>query len=122
MRFAGEIPDGRVLLGRAMPYGEGRHLAPLVELVRTACGITDEDEPEVAVERVHRTLARLDNPSPSLWVPGALADRLLHLLGIEHESEAGRRAKPRRPMPTAATACSTPPPPCCGRWLPKARC
>ena len=85
VRFAGEIPDGRVLLGRAMPYGEGRHLAPLVELVRTACGITDEDEPEVAVERVHRTLARLDNPAPSLWVPGALADRLLHLLGIEHD-------------------------------------
>ena len=41
-RFAGELPDGRVLWGRAMPYGEGRHLAPLVELVRTACGITDE--------------------------------------------------------------------------------
>ena len=92
IRFAGEIPDGRVLLGRAMPYGEGRHLAPLVEIVRTACGITDEDEPEVAIERVHRTLARLDNPAPSLWVPGALADRLLHLLGIEHESERRRRA------------------------------
>ncbi|HEX4017595.1 MAG TPA: adenylate/guanylate cyclase domain-containing protein [Frankiaceae bacterium] len=85
VRFAGEIPDGRVLLGRAMPYGEGRHLAPLVELVRTACGISDEDEPEIAVERVHRTLARLENPAPSLWVPGALADRLLHLLGIEHD-------------------------------------
>ncbi len=91
IRFAGEIPDGRVLLGRAMPYGEGRHLAPLVEIVRTACGITDEDEPEIAIERVHRTLARLDNPAPSLWVPGALADRLLHLLGVEHESESAAR-------------------------------
>ena len=74
-----------------MPYGEGRHLAPLAEIVRTACGITDEDEPEVAIERVHRTLARLDTPAPSLLVPGALADRLLYLLGIEHESEASTR-------------------------------
>jgi predicted ATPase/class 3 adenylate cyclase len=99
VRFAGEIPDGRVLVGRAMPYGEGRHLAPLVELVRTACAITDEDEPEIAVERVHRTLARLDDPAPSLWIPGALADRLLHLLGIEHDFDGGapREGSPADP-------------------------
>jgi predicted ATPase/class 3 adenylate cyclase len=82
IRFAGEIPDGLVLYGRAMPYGEGRHLAPLVELVRMACGITDGDPPDIAVERVGGTLARLEHPAPSLWVPGALADRLLYLLGM----------------------------------------
>ena len=40
VHFVGELPDGRVLWGRALPYGEGRHLAPLVEIVRTACGIS----------------------------------------------------------------------------------
>ncbi len=97
-----------------MPYGEGRHLAPLVELVRTACGITDDDDPQAA-ERVRRTLARLDNPAPSLWVPGAVAERLLHLLGIERRrSTAVSPATAPRPIRTGATACSR-------RWQPAAR-
>jgi class 3 adenylate cyclase/predicted ATPase len=92
VRFAGELPDGRVLWGRALPYGEGRHLAPLVDLVRTACGVGDDDEPAVVVERVRRTLARLEHPSPSLWVPGAVAERLLQLLGVAPDDDLGRDA------------------------------
>ncbi len=99
VRFAGELPDGRVLWGRAMPYGEGRHLAPLVELVRTACGIADGDEPDVAEERVRRTLARLEHQASSLWVPGALAERLLHLLGMAPSPVVGvsRESSPASP-------------------------
>jgi predicted ATPase/class 3 adenylate cyclase len=99
IRFAGEIPDGRVLCGRAMPYGEERRLAPLVELVRMACGITDGDEPDVAADRVRRTLARLEHPAPSLWVPSALADRLLFLLGMAPDLGGGasREGAPAEP-------------------------
>ncbi len=87
VRFASELPDARVLWGRAMPYGEGRHLAPLVELVRTACGITDADSNREAAERVRRTLARLEHPAPSFWVPGAVAERLMHLLGVSLDGD-----------------------------------
>ena len=66
VRFAGELPDARVLSGRAMPYGEGRHLAPLVESCVPPAASPTSDEPEVAVERVRRTLARLDTPASSL--------------------------------------------------------
>jgi predicted ATPase/class 3 adenylate cyclase len=82
VRFAGELPDERVLRGRAMPYGEGRHLGPLVELVRAACGISDSDDAQTVTDRVRRTLARLEQSAPSLMVSSALGDRLLHLLGI----------------------------------------
>ncbi len=98
VRYVGELPDGRVLWGRALPYGEGRHLAPLVELVRTACGIADGDPPEVAIERVHRTLARLEHPAP-LWMPGALADRLLYLLGVESDVEVSNAREGTPPDP-----------------------
>ncbi len=109
IRFAGELPDSRVLWGRAMPYGEGRHLAPLVELVRTACGITDGDDARDAADRVRRTVARLENPAPSFWVPGAVVDRLLHLIGVapEDSTDASRE---RAPTGGAATSPSTPEP------------
>ncbi|TAL20042.1 MAG: hypothetical protein EPN99_09690, partial [Frankiales bacterium] len=38
-RFAGELPGARVLWGRCPPFGEGRDLAAVAEMVRTACGI-----------------------------------------------------------------------------------
>ena len=87
-RFVEELPEGRALWGRALPYGEGRHLVPLVELVRAACGVSDGDLPEVVTRRVHETLARLELPVP-LGMPGALADRLLYLLGVAPELEVG---------------------------------
>ena len=82
IHFAGELPDMRVLRGRAMPYGEIRHLGPLLDLVRTACGSVDGEEASVVADKVRRTLARLEQSAPSLMVSSALADRLLHLLGI----------------------------------------
>ena len=121
VRFVGELPDGRVLWGRALPYGEGRHLAPLVELVRTACGITDDDPPEVAIERVHRTLARLEHPAP-LWMPGR-ARRSAALPARRRARDRGRQ-RPRRhaaAIRTDATACSMRSPRCCARWRSKGR-
>ena len=82
-RFAGELPEARVLWGRCAPYGEGRDLAALAELVRTACGIDEADDVETARERVARTVARLEHPAYSGVVPGAMAERLQLLLGLD---------------------------------------
>ncbi|MDQ1712161.1 MAG: hypothetical protein QOE45_1611, partial [Frankiaceae bacterium] len=90
-RFAGELSRSRVLWGRCTPYGEGRDLAPVVEIVRTACGITDADDARTASDRVRRTVARLGHPSPLAWSQGLFADRLLSLLGLSGEG-AGVRA------------------------------
>jgi class 3 adenylate cyclase/tetratricopeptide (TPR) repeat protein len=93
-RFAAEVVRApRVLWGRCTPYGEGRELAPVVEIVRTACGIADGDDPATASERVRRTVAHLGHPSPLAWAQGMFADRLLSLLGLSGEA-AGARATP----------------------------
>ena len=82
-RFAGEIPGARVLWGRCAPYGEGRDLRSVAEMVRTACGIGEGDDVETARERVARTVARLEHPAYAGAVPRAMGERLLALLGLE---------------------------------------
>ena len=47
-RFTGELPGARVLWGRCAPYGLGRDLAAVAEMVRTACGIAEGDDVEAA--------------------------------------------------------------------------
>jgi class 3 adenylate cyclase/tetratricopeptide (TPR) repeat protein len=89
-RFTGELPGGRVLWGRCAPYGEGRDLGAVAELVRTACGISDTDDVDAARARVVRSVSRLDR------IPGApgtrvLADRLQALLGLEPVEATGLR-------------------------------
>ena len=79
-RFAGELPGARVLWGRSQPYGAGRDLAAVADLVRTAAGVDDGDDVDTARERVRRLVARLDHPSP---VPVGVADRLQELLGLD---------------------------------------
>ncbi|MCU1599680.1 MAG: adenylate/guanylate cyclase [Frankiales bacterium] len=79
-RFAGELPEARVLWGRSAPYGEGRDLAAVAEMVRTACGIEDSDDVEVARERVSRIVARLERDG---GLPGHLEESLRLLLGLE---------------------------------------
>jgi len=81
-RFAGELPDTRVLWGRCTPYGEGRDLTAVAEMVRTACGIGEADDNDTARERVERTVARLAGGYGS-GLPRATADRLQALLGLE---------------------------------------
>ncbi len=98
VRFASELPDERVLRGRAMPYGEGRHLGPLVELVRTACGIVDGEDAGTMADRVRRTLARLEHSAPAIMVSSALNDRLLDLLGIVPDENVTRDGAPTDPL------------------------
>ncbi|MCW2666009.1 MAG: adenylate/guanylate cyclase, partial [Frankiales bacterium] len=81
-RFAGELPGARVLWGRCAPYGEGRDLAAVAEMVRTACGIGEGDDVDTARERVVRAVGRLEHlasPGPG---PEAVAERLTALLGL----------------------------------------
>jgi class 3 adenylate cyclase/tetratricopeptide (TPR) repeat protein len=82
-RFVGELPDARVLWGRSAPYGEGRDLAAVAEMVRTACGIEESDDVETAKARVARTVGRLGQPSYAGVVPAQMAERLGRLLGLE---------------------------------------
>ena len=89
--FVGELPGGRVLWGRCAPYGEGRDLSGIAEMVRTACGIGESDDVETARERVARTVARLEHPAYSGSVPHAMGERLRALLGLEPEGGAGPR-------------------------------
>ncbi len=81
-RFAGELPGARVLWGRCAPYGEGRDLAAVAEMVRTACGIDEADDDATARERVARTVSRLEHPAYSGAVPPAMSQRLSDLLGM----------------------------------------
>ncbi len=48
-------PDGtRVVRGRCLPYGEGITFWPIVEIVKEAASVTDEDTTEVARAKVQR--------------------------------------------------------------------
>jgi len=93
-RFAGELPGARVLWGRSAPYGEGRDLAPVAEMVRTACGISDTDDVDTARDRVERTAARLE-------VPLGTADPLSALLGLE-DADLGLPRDAAAPGPSVA--------------------
>ena len=99
-RFVGELPGARVLWGRVAPYGVGRDLAAVAEMVRTACGIVDSDDVDTARERVVRTLARLEHPAYAGPVPAPVAELLQALLGLTDPEPAGprERATPGAPV------------------------
>jgi class 3 adenylate cyclase/tetratricopeptide (TPR) repeat protein len=90
-RAAGDVQGSRVLWGRCAPYGEGRELAPLVDWVRTACGVDEGASPETAAEAVVRTVRRLDHPSYSGPAPIGLAEAMFELLGLVDRSGVGPR-------------------------------
>ncbi len=81
-RQAGAQPDARVLWGRTVRHGDGRDLAPLMDVVRTACGVGEGDSPDRVAERVRRTVSRLEHPAARTRIPGGVADKLLALLGV----------------------------------------
>ena len=88
-RFAGELPEARALWGRCAPYGEGRDVAAVAEMVRTACGISETDDVDTARDRVARTVARLEQSGSGL--PLNTVERLRALLGLEDGDAAGPR-------------------------------
>jgi class 3 adenylate cyclase/tetratricopeptide (TPR) repeat protein len=90
-RRVGELPGVRVLWGRCAPYGEGRDLAAVSEMVRTACGIEPSDSVETARERVARTVARLEQAPYGGPVPAQMTERLRLLLGLEERDTGGPR-------------------------------
>lgn len=90
-RFAGELPGARVLWGRCTPYGEGRDLAAVAEMVRTACGISDSDDVDTARLRVERAVARLEQPPFVRPGSAGMTERLQTLLGLEDLELTGPR-------------------------------
>ncbi|HVF19589.1 MAG TPA: adenylate/guanylate cyclase domain-containing protein [Mycobacteriales bacterium] len=93
-RYVAELPGSRVLVGRCSPYGRTRGLAPLVEMVRTASGVAEDDLADVARERVRRLVSRVEHPARGARSPVALADTLLGLLGLADDEPAPRDAAP----------------------------
>jgi class 3 adenylate cyclase/tetratricopeptide (TPR) repeat protein len=89
-RRVGEVPGVRVLWGRSAPYGEGRDLAAVSEMVRTACGIEPTDSVEAARQRVARTVARLEQ-LPGTRLPSQTTERLQLLLGLEDAETSAPR-------------------------------
>src|SRR5207249_992655 len=66
---------------RCRSYGAAIPYLPIIDLVRSQCGIQERDTPEVVAERVRTTLQ-------SLELPADRAPFLLHLLGIKDGSRA----------------------------------
>ncbi|AEH11574.1 MULTISPECIES: tetratricopeptide repeat protein [Protofrankia] len=87
-RRAGAQQDARVLWGRTVRHGDGRDLAPLMDIVRTACGVGEGDSPDRVAERVRRTVSRLEHPAARTRIPGGVADKLLALLGVPPEGRS----------------------------------
>lgn len=96
-RHAGDALRARVLWGRCTPYGEGRDLAPIAEMIRTVCGLAPDEDRLSAITRVHRAVSRLVHPSAAGAVAAALADRLLDLLGFGEDAEATMPRTPATP-------------------------
>jgi class 3 adenylate cyclase/tetratricopeptide (TPR) repeat protein len=89
--FAGELPAVRVLWGRCAPYGESRELSPLADWMRTASGITEDDDVETAVARVRRTVTRLGGLVEGRPITSQVTERLLALLGLVEWAPIGPR-------------------------------
>jgi class 3 adenylate cyclase/tetratricopeptide (TPR) repeat protein len=99
-RIAGELasrvrgePGTRVLWGRTVRHGDARSLAPLVDVIRDACGVVDGDSLDRVADRVRRTVSRLTHPVAGTRLPGGIADRLLVLLGVPTDRRNGGAAE-----------------------------
>jgi len=60
-RLASEVitacsAEALVLSGRSLPYGEGITFWPVIEIVRAAAGLTEDDSPEQARGKIHEVL------------------------------------------------------------------
>ncbi len=80
---AGSRHDALVLEGRCVPYGEANVWWPVAEALRTGCGISATDPPEVARERCLETV-RANLAEGSIDAEAErLTNGLLHLMGYD---------------------------------------
>ncbi|HZB03320.1 MAG TPA: adenylate/guanylate cyclase domain-containing protein [Actinomycetota bacterium] len=74
--FISGLPaDARVLLGRCLPYGDGITFWPVAEIVKQACGISDDDPRAVARSKVDAALEGAE-------AGPLIAERLAALMGV----------------------------------------
>jgi class 3 adenylate cyclase/tetratricopeptide (TPR) repeat protein len=74
--FQDEVrPATIVLRGRCLPYGDGITFWPLVEVVRSAAGIVDDDTPQDAVDKIEATLGGASSATE-------IRDRLASIAGL----------------------------------------
>jgi DNA-binding NtrC family response regulator/tetratricopeptide (TPR) repeat protein len=67
--------DIAYLEAQCVSYGTGAPFLPIMDLLRSACGVAEADAPDVVAEKVYRRLARLDVDAEKS------APFLTHLLG-----------------------------------------
>jgi class 3 adenylate cyclase/tetratricopeptide (TPR) repeat protein len=79
--FAG-LERTSVLTGRCLPFGEGIAYRPLAEMVQDAAGISDDDSPEEAIEKLREACSS-----------DAVADLLGLASGVLDSVAGGRRAQ-----------------------------
>ncbi len=73
------------LWGRTLPYGATSRLYPLVQMARALCGVSEEDSPEEAREKVIKTTSAIFGSSPS--PASGLQRRILEAMGLEESEE-----------------------------------
>jgi class 3 adenylate cyclase/tetratricopeptide (TPR) repeat protein len=74
--FVAEIGDEvRVLAARCLPYGEGITFWPVAELVKQACGISDDDSRQGARSKIDTALADVEEA-------GLIAERVAAVTGL----------------------------------------
>ena len=69
----------QVLRGRCLPYGDGVTFWPILEIVRSAAGINDEDPLEEALDKIARVARSVAGDTDD---PLAVADRVAAAIGL----------------------------------------
>jgi DNA-binding winged helix-turn-helix (wHTH) protein/class 3 adenylate cyclase/tetratricopeptide (TPR) repeat protein len=67
--------------GRCLSYGSTTPYLPVLEILRHNCGLTESDRPEEITAKVHHALQDVAM-APDAWAPV-----LLHLLGVQAETD-----------------------------------
>ncbi|MFN2595356.1 MAG: AAA family ATPase [Actinomycetota bacterium] len=73
--FVPRLPSGiAVVGGRCLPYGDGITFWPIVEIVREAAGIENDDTPEIAIDKIADVLRDDEDPS--------IAEQMAQVIGV----------------------------------------
>ena len=94
--FLDSVERASVLVGRALPYGEGVTYWPLAEMIKAAAGISDDDPLEEAFEKLRECCAE-DAVADVLGLAAGLMEALE---GERSPQEIACPGSPRRPSCT----------------------